>query len=362
MRRPRAAPPDPDSLARAAALLAQAERPAIVAGTDVYWDVAWEPLRAAVETLQVPCYVNGLGRGCLPADHPLAFSSTRGLLKREADVVAVVGTPLDFRVGFGNYGSAQLIHFVDHADRAAAHVTPAVTVAGDLASALAGLADYGGARRSHADWIAQLRDLENAAAARDAPLLDADTSPIKPTRIYGELRRQLDRDAIVVCDGGDFVSYAGKYVDSFAPGCWLDPGPYGCLGTAMGYATAARVAHPDRQVVVLLGDGAAGFSLLDVDTLVRHRLPVVIVVGNNSCWALEKNPMQMLYGYHVAAELAPGTRYDKVVEALGGGGEVVTEPGDLAAALKRGFAAGVPYLINVMTDPDDVYPRQSSLG
>ena len=158
-------------------------------------------------------------------------------------------------------------------------------------------------------------------------MLEADSDPIKPTRIYGELRKVLDRDAVVVCDGGDFVSYAGKYIDSYEPGCWLDPGPYGCLGTGMGYAMAARIARPDRQVVVMMGDGAAGFSLLDVDSLVRHGLPVVVIVGNNGCWALEKFPMTKLYGYHVAAELRPETRYDRVVEALGGAGETVTEAG-----------------------------------
>jgi acetolactate synthase I/II/III large subunit len=165
-----------------------------------------------------------------------------------------------------------------------------------------------------------------------------------------------------VCDGGDFVSYAGKFLDSFAPGNWLDPGPYGCLGTGMGYALAARLARPDKQVVVMLGDGAAGFSLMDAATLARHGLPVVIVVGNNGIWGLEKRPMQMLYGYDVAADLAPGTRYDDVVAALGGAGETVERSGDLGPALKRAFASGVPYVVNVLTDPADEYPRRSSLG
>jgi acetolactate synthase-1/2/3 large subunit len=166
----------------------------------------------------------------------------------------------------------------------------------------------------------------------------------------------------VVCDGGDFVSYAGKYVDVYEPGCWLDSGPYGCLGTGMGYAMAARLAHSDRQVVALLGDGAVGFSLMDVDTLVRHRLPVVMVVGNNGIWGLEKHPMQAMYGYDVAADLQPGCRYDQVVSALGGAGETVSDPDDIGPALDRGFAAGVPYLVNVLTDPADVYPRSSNLG
>ena len=131
---------------------------------------------------------------------------------------------------------------------------------------------------------------------------------------------------MVIGDGGDFVSFAGKFVEPKRPGCWLDPGPYGCLGAGLGAAIAARLARPSAQVVLLLGDGAAGFSLMDVDTLVRHDLPVVMVMGNNSAWGLEKGPMQMLYGYDVIADLAPRTPYDEVVKALGGAGETVTDP------------------------------------
>ena len=130
----------------------------------------------------------------------------------------------------------------------------------------------------------------------------------------------------MICDGGDFASYAGKYVEVFEPGCWLDTGPYGCLGNGMGYSMAARVARPDAQIVTLLGDGAAGFSLMDADSLVRQGLPVVMVVGNNGMWGLEKHPMQAIYGWDVACDLQPGCRYDEVVTALGGGGELVTDP------------------------------------
>ena len=277
-------------------------------------------------------------------------------------MVVVIGTPLDFRVSFGTFGSAQVVHIVDHPERRAAHVTPTVSPAGDLGQILTAFANYKGVRRDHEDWVRHLRAAEATAGKRDVELLNADSDPIKPTRIYGELRKVIDRDAIVICDGGDFVSYAGKYIDSYKPGCWLDPGPYGCLGTGMGYAAAARLAHPDRQVVAVMGDGAAGFSLMDVDTLVRHRLPVVIVIGNNGCWGLEKAPMTKLYGYHVAAELVPETRYDRVVEALGGAGEIVHKPGEIAPALARAFASGVPYVVNVITDADDEYPRQSALG
>ncbi len=353
--------PDPAHVAGIATLLAAAERPAVIVGSDVYWAGAWEVLAAAMEHLRVPCWFNGLGRGCLPADHELAFARTRGLLKTRADLVVVIGTPLDFRLGFGRFGDATVAHVVDAPEQRPAHVE-VPTAAGDLSMVLLGLAAYAGPRRDHEAWIAEVRGAEQAAAATDAALLAADAEAIKPTRIYGELGRRLERDAVVICDGGDFASYAGKYVEVSTPGCWLDTGPYGCLGNGPGYALAARAARPSSQVVVLLGDGAAGFSLMDVDSLVRHGMPVVMVVGNNGMWGLEKHPMQAVYGWDMACDLQPETRYDEVVKALGGAGETVTAPGDIGPALDRAFASGVPYLVNVMTDPSDVYPRSSNLG
>lgn len=359
----RGAEPDPDGVADLAALVARAERPAFIVGSDVYWDGAEAALAHAAEALRVPCWFNGMGRGCLPADHDLAFLRTRGLLKSRADLVVVLGTPLDFRLGFGRFGNARVAHVVDSVEGRAGHVE-VPTVAGDLRTVLEGLAAAGD-HRDHGDhepWITELRTAERAAAAADADALGADADPIKPSRIYGELARRLERDAVVICDGGDFASYAGKYVEVRQPGGWLDTGPFGCLGNGPGYAIAARVARPSAQVVALLGDGAAGFSLMDADTLVRHGLPVVLVVGNNGMWGLEKHPMQAVYGWDVACDLQPGCRYDEVVRALGGAGETVTRPGDIGPALDRAFAADVPYLVNVVTDPADVYPRSSNLA
>jgi acetolactate synthase-1/2/3 large subunit len=357
----RAAEPDPDAVRRLAERLARAERPAFIVGSDAYWGGAEEELVAAVEHLRVPVFANGLGRGMLPADHELAFLRTRGLLKQRADLVVVVGTPLDFRLGFGRFGAADVAHVVDAQSGVAGHVD-VLTVAGDIAATLRGLADHGGERADHEGWIAELAAAEAAARTAEAPLLGASGGAVKPSRVYGELRRRLDRDAVVICDGGDFASYAGKYVEVFESGCWLDTGPYGCLGNGLGYAIAARVARPAAQVVALLGDGAAGFSLMDADSLVRHGLPVVMVVGNNGMWGLEKHPMQAVYGWDVACDLQPGCRYDEVVRALGGGGETVTDPEEVGPALDRAFASGVPYLVNVVTDPSDVYPRSSNLA
>lgn len=352
--------PDPSAIAAAAALLASAAKPVLIAGSDVYGASACEELRQLAETFEIPVFANGMGRGVLPPSHPLAFSKSRRAALSDADVVVVVGTPLDFRLNFGDFGSAQLVHLVEEPRLHASHVDKVVTVAGDLRLCLAGLASRPGAK--NAEWVSSLREAENAAAAKHAQELAAESDPIKPARVYGELRRVLAEDAVTIGDGGDFVSYAGRYLEPAQPGTWLDPGPYGCLGTGMGYAMGARVTYPGRQICVLMGDGAAGFSLMDVEALARQKLPVVIVVGNNGIWGLEKHPMQAMYGYDVAAELQPGLRYDDVVRALGGAGETVSRPADLAPALHRAFDSGAPYLVNVITDPTDAYPRSANLA
>ena len=151
-------------------------------------------------------------------------------------------------------------------------------------------------------------------------------------------------------------------IETYEPGCWMDPGPFGCLGAGPGQAIGAKLAHPDRQVCLLLGDGAFGFSGIEFDTMARHGLGVVGVMGNNGIWALEHHPMKFLYGYSVAAELRPETPYEQMVEALGCDGILVREPDELRPALERAFASGRPTLVNVLTDPEVVYPRKSNLA
>jgi thiamine pyrophosphate-dependent acetolactate synthase large subunit-like protein len=360
--------PDPDAVTAIAGLLAAAARPVLILGTDVWADHAEEAALRFVEAVGVPTITNGMGRGIVPGGHPLLVTKARSTALGGADLVVVVGTPLDFRLGYGVFGGrdgatpAQVVHVADSPGQLAGHATLAASVSGDLTSVFDGL--QSGIERAprKPDWSAWVTDLQAAvasAAERDAALLGAEADPIHPARIYGELLPRLAEDAVVIGDGGDFVSFAGKYVEPKRPGGWLDPGPYGCLGAGLGAAIAARLARPSSQVVLLLGDGAAGFSLMDVDTLVRHDLPVVMVMGNNSAWGLEKGPMQMLYGYDVIADLAPRTAYDEVVKALGGGGETVTDPRQIGPALDRAFASGVPYLVNIITDVDAVYPRAS---
>ena len=364
----RGADPDPEALTEIAELLAGASRPVLILGTDVWADRAEEAALRFVEAVGVPTITNGMGRGVVPGGHPLLVTKARSQALGGSDLVIVVGTPLDFRLGYGVFGGkdgatpAQVVHVADSPAQLSGHAELAASVSGDLTAVfdglLAGMEEVV-RRPDWASWVGDLQGAVGAAVERDAALLGAEADPIHPARIYGELVPRLADDAVVIGDGGDFVSFAGKFVEPKRPGGWLDPGPYGCLGAGLAAAIAARLARPSAQVVLLLGDGAAGFSLMDVDTLVRHNLPVVMVMGNNSAWGLEKGPMQMLYGYDVIADLAHRTPYEEVVKALGGAGEQVTDPTEVGPALDRAFTSGVPYLVNVITDVAATYPRNS---
>jgi acetolactate synthase-1/2/3 large subunit len=361
---------DRREIERAAAALRDAERPVIMAGAGLYWGRGEASLVALAEALRVPVFVNGLARGCIAADHELAFSRARRAGLSGADVALVIGAPLDFRLGFGAaFATDAEIVLVDVAEpdqapprKLAAELYGALPATLDALRASAGGAGASPSGSEREAWIRSLRATEVQARAAEASELADERAPLHPMRVYGELMQVLDRDTIVVGDGGDFVSYAGRVLDSYAPGCWLDPGPLGCLGCGPGYALAAKLAHPDRQVVLLLGDGAFGFAGMELDTLARHGVAVLAVVGNNGIWGLEKHPMEAIYGYSVAAELRPQTRYDQIAEALGCHGELVSTPAELRPALDRALESGRPALVNVLTDPSVAYPRKSNLA
>jgi len=355
--------PDPDAVAAAAALLRTARRPAVVAGSGVWWSHAEAELCELLRVADLPAVGNGLARGIVPPDSPYYATRARSVALGEADLVLVVGVPLDFRLAFGRapvFDEDARLVYIDLDDRRR-HRPGEVALDGDLRQALAALARAAEGAPPHPEWMEKVRAATDLAQRRDAELAAADSTPVHPARLVSEIARCLDPDAIVVGDGGDFVSFAGRLIESSQPGTFLEPGPYGCLGTGAGYAMAARLAHPDRQVVVFAGDGAFGFSAMDIETLVRHRLPVVFVIGNNGIWATEKHPMQALLQTAIATDLSPGIRYDRLVEALGGHGELVTEPGQIGAAFERALKTGVPSCLNVITDPDAAYPRSAAL-
>ena len=351
----------------AAMLLARASRPVLVIGSDVWAGAAIETARHFIHATQIPVIANGMGRGVLTPSDPLLITRARSVAFSEADLVLVVGAPLDFRLGYGKFGAddraADILHLIDAPTQAAGHVPQSATLVGDLGISLEKLlsAAHGvgldpGRWR---DWSGRLHDVSQAAWAQDQAVLTSSSTPIHPARVYGELRKRLAPDDIVIGDGGDFVSFAGRFIEPGQPGCWLDPGPFGCLGTGPGYALGAHVARPDSHPWLLMGDGAAGFSLMDVESLVRHEVPVTIVVGNNSGWGLERHPMRFLYGYDVIADLPP-VSYDEVVTSLGGAGESVEDPEQIGAALDRARDFPGPYLVNIHTDPEIAYPRSTT--
>lgn len=358
--------PDAADADRIARILADAEQPVLILGSDVWSDHAETAALRFVDHLGLPTITTGMARGVVPSGHRLLVTKARSRAFGAADVIVVIGTPLDFRLNYGAIGgrqgsaAPQLVHGADAPDQLSGHADLAATISGDLSAVFDAILDAweGGSRRPEWDsWVQVLTDAVTEAGHRDEAMATTDSETIHPARIYGELIPRLTDTTVLIGDGGDFVSFAGRLIEPAGPGCWLDPGPFGCLGAGLGAAIAARVARPDDPVVLLLGDGAAGFSLMDVDTLVRHRLPVVMVLANNSGWGLERMPMQMLYGFEVATDLGRHTAYHEVVQALGGAGEMVSEASQIGPALDRAFAAGVPYLVNILTDRDALYPR-----
>jgi acetolactate synthase-1/2/3 large subunit len=352
------APGDPAKIEEALALLARAERPVLVGGTSIWWDDAVGALERLATRTGIPVFLNGMGRGCLPPDHPSSFHLSRREALAEADVVVVVGTPLDFRIGYGGEptfaGGARVVQVDIEAAEIGRNRPIDVGIVGDARSALVALADGARATPAADAFRRALREKERARAERQRAFEESDQRPIHHFR----LAKAIDTvargaDTTFVCDGGNVVAVAAKTIRVARPGRWLDPGPLGTLGVGAPFAIAAKLLAPERPVCVVQGDGSFGLNGMDYETAVRFKLPMVVVVGNDAAWGQILIPQRALYGeaHAVATRLAP-TRYDRVVEALGGKGEHVEEPADLVPALERAFASGTVYCVDVAIDPE----------
>jgi acetolactate synthase-1/2/3 large subunit len=346
--------PDPHELVTAAELLGSAERPAVVAGSAVWWDGAASELARFAEHGQLPVFLNGSGRGSLPPGHELFFQHSRSAALDEADVVCVVGTPLDFRLRYGRFGSGKLIHVHGDPRELGRNRVPDAALVGDCAAVLGALAD--GVERpadDRAPWLERLRAAEAAWWDAHRAEIESDAAPIHHYRLGAELDRVLDEDTVVIGDGGDVVAAVSRVLRVHRPGHWLDPGPFGCLGVGPGYAIGVGAAGFGGRIVCVMGDGAFGLNGLDVDTLVRFGIPAVLVVGNDGAWGEIRVPQVGMYGAdaEVATRLAP-SRYDRLCDVFGGHAEHVERPDELAPALERSLASGEPAIVNVMLDPD----------
>lgn len=358
---------DPAAVERLADLLAAAERPAILLGGQVWTTRATDAACELVRTLDVPAYMNGAGRGTLPPGDPHHFQLSRRHAFSRADLIVIVGTPFDFRMGYGKRLSPDAtvvqidldyrtvgrnrdvdLGIVGSADLVLAAVTQAAS--GRVAGAT------GAAGRKA--WLEELRDIEQQAIDKREPLLRSDADPIHPYRLVHEINEFLTPDSLYIGDGGDIVTFSGQVVQPRSPGHWMDPGPLGTLGVGVPFVLAAKQARPDKEVVALFGDGAFSLTGWDFETLVRYDLPFVGIVGNNSSMNQIRYGQRAKYGE--ARERLGNTLgdvpYDAFARMLGGHGEEVRDPAQIRPALERARESGKPSLINVWVDPDVYAP------
>jgi acetolactate synthase-1/2/3 large subunit len=345
--------PSPRVIDRAVDLLGHAHRPVLVAGSSVKWAEASGNLNRFIDALHLPTFTNGMGRGTVPPDSPQYFAHSRPSALQQADVLLLAGAVLDFRLNFGRDlpPGAKIIQMDLDRTVIGQNRSADVALVGDLSAIFDVLREAVVGRHPElrfTAWRDELREIEMAAERKMEPRLRSSEVPIDPLRLCREIADFVDADTIVIGDGGDIVSMAAKVIPVAWPGQWMDPGPLGCLGIGMPFALAAQLAHPEKRVLVIFGDGSFGFNGFEFDTAVRFNLPIMSVVGNDAAWGQMRRPQIALYGEEraVATKLAP-TRYDRVVEALGGYGEWVERPDDIPAALRRMALSGKPACVNV---------------
>jgi acetolactate synthase I/II/III large subunit len=356
---------DPGLVKEAARILGQAEHPIVFAGAGVRWAGAHEALAALADAVKIPVFLNSLGRGCLPPDHPAFFSAARKYALGKCDVVLALGVDWDFRLGFGRRlpEGVTVIQVDVDAEHIGRNRPVDVGIVGDPGRVMEQLLDEGVGRTNEPSWTDEVRGEERRLLEDARGGMESDAVPIHPQRFAREIRDFLDRDAVVVGDGGDIVGISASIIDAHAPGHWLDPGPFGCLGVGPSFAIAAKLAKPNAQVLIVYGDGSFGLNAMEYESAIRQGIPFVGVIGNDGAWGQIKVAQEALYGEGnaPAANLFQGAGYERMVEGLGGYGERVTEPGQLRLALRRAFDAGVPACLNVMVDAS-LMKRASYLG
>ena len=355
--------PDRDEVRNAIELLRAAQRPMLMAGTSVKWSRASEEMSRFIAETHIPTYTNGMGRGTVPHDSPEFLNRSRRDALKGIDCIILAGTLLDFRMRFGQTipADAKIIQLDMDATLIGQNRQADVPLVGNLACSFELLLEEmknQGVRLDFSGWRDELRAIEVEAEKKVEAALNSDESPVDPQRMCREVRDWLEtlERPIVIGDGGDIVATAAKIIPVKGEGAWMDPGPLGTLGVGMPFALAAQISHPDRRVVIVYGDGSFGLNGFEFDTAVRFGLPIIGVVGNDGAWGQMMRPQGAIYGWdRLAGTLLNVTRYDKVVEALGGHGELVERPEELRPALERAAASGKPALVNVVIRQDREY-------
>ena len=353
---------DPEYIRKVVDILKTTERPMVLAGSDIWWNQASEELREFIEMIGSPVFLNAMGRGSLPFEHPNLGNQGRRYGMVKSDTVILIGTPIDFRLGYGSDTmfpqNPRLIEIMMDAGKIGVNRDIDVGVVGDSKAVLRQIMDElrsSGYRSPGRAWVEEVITEDQALKAADEDMLNSDQDPIHPMRVMKELRDVLDYDATVVGDGGDFVTFAARVLKINEPGHWLDPGNFGCLGAGSGFAAAAQLARPGKQVCIVYGDGAFGLTGFDIETYVRFNLPIVSILGNNGAWNQTTQGVLRRGGRGLGTFLSQETDYARIMEGMGGYGERVREPDQIRPALERAFNSGKPALLDVVTDPSVAY-------
>jgi acetolactate synthase-1/2/3 large subunit len=353
-----AAQAEPAFIEHALELLSQAERPLIVAGCAAFWSQAGDVLRQFVETVKIPLMTVEQARGLVPDNHPYCFGDGYGTVNQAAqlegrvDVLLLLGDRLDHPLAYGTcFGSAKIIHVCPDAAEIGKNHPIECGVAADVRAVTAQLLTAAQARSWSVpvEWVAMLRETRREQAARAERMAVSTLPGVHPARIALEVEALLDEQSILAFDGGDFSSWARYCMTARRAGGWLASTVLGHLGVGLPYAIGAKLAFPEAKSVVLTGDGALGFSVMEMETAVRYKIPVVVVVANDAAFGVEVYYQQKWFGADrvVGTELT-NTRWDLLAESLGAHGEFVETAEQLRPALERAFASGKPACVNVV--------------
>jgi acetolactate synthase I/II/III large subunit len=359
---------DPRDIEKLAEILMKAERPAVLFGSQVWSSRGHEEAIALVRALNIPAYMNGASRGLLPPGDPNYFNRTRGDAFKDADVIVIVGTPFDFRMGYGKRLRAKTVVQIDMDYRTVGKNRDiTLGLVGDPGAILQAVHDATTASSdngasSRQGWMDGLRALEVSKTEKLMPLFKSDSNPIHPYRVAWELNEFLTEDTIYIGDGGDVVTISAQAVQPRAPGNWMDPGALGSLGVGTGFALAAGLAHPNKEVLVYYGDGSFGMTAFDMETANRFGVPYVAVIGNNSAMNQIRYGQIAKYGQERGGvgNLLGSIPFSKFSEMLGGHGEEVHEAANIAPALQRAREAvkssGKCAVVNIWVDPTEYAP------
>lgn len=350
----------PALLDDAARAIAQSERVLVISGRGA--NSAAAELITFLSASRAAYLDTGETKGVVPENHGSQIAAMRGSAMTQADLVITVGRKLDFQLAFGSpavFGNAKFIRVSDSPTELLDNRSSEIALLGDVAATLNGLAQrlegsgIGGSR----NWLAELREAHLARAAKFEAQLDAAEEDaagrIHPNKLLAEIRKRLDPQAIVIADGGDFLSFARVALNGKS---YLDPGPLGCIGIATPFAIGAAKACPERQVVAVTGDGSFGFTAIEVDTAVRHRVPIMLVVSNNGAWAIEVRDQQENFGKVVGTRLQVAD-HAAMARSFGMKAWRIEHHKDIPDALDEAFAtlaSGSPVLIDALTSPEAV--------